>query len=126
MSMSKNISTKLKQLFKLMPPIDIFYTFLDSNFEYENNMYNITRICFNKCIYKNTLNDFFEKISPFYHKSKQKFTNINNEYTKFLTVLRHLSKLYEFAYKKNIKYDMSSYDVEYHIIIPRFSEHTNV
>ena len=119
--MTQNVPTKFKQLFKLMPPIDIFYKFLDLNFEYENNMYKITEMFFNKCIYKNTLNDFCEKISPFYHKSKQKFANINNVYTKFSIMIRHLSKLYEFEYKKNIKYDNSSYNIEYNIIIPRLS-----
>ena len=124
--MSQNVPAKFKQLFKLIPPIDIFYKFLDLNFEYENNMYKITEMFFNKCIYKNTLNDFCEKISPFYHKSKQKFANINNVYTKFSIMIRHLSKLYEFEYKKNIKYDNSSYDIEYHIIIPRLSSVINV
>ena len=119
--MSQNVPAKFKQLFKLIPPIDIFYKFLDLNFEYENNMYKITEMFFNKCIYKNTLNDFCEKISPFYHKSKQKFANINNVYTKFSIMIRHLSKLYEFEYKKNIKYDNSSYNIEYNIIIPRLS-----
>ena len=124
--MTQNVPTKFKQLFKLMPPIDIFYKFLDLNFDYENNMYKVTGMFFNKCIYKNTLTDFCEKISPFYHNSKQKFANINNDYTKFSTVIRHLSKLYEFEYKKNIKYDNSSYDIEYHIIIPRLSSVINV
>lgn len=124
--MTQNVPTKFKQLFKLMPPIDIFYKFLDLNFEYENNMYKVTGMLFNKCIYKNTLNDFCEKISPFYHNSKQKFANINNDYTKFSTMIRHLSKLYEFEYKKNIKYDNSSYNIEYHIIIPRLSSVINV
>ena len=124
--MTQNVPTKIKQLFKLMPPIDIFYKFLDLNFEYENNMYKVTEMFFNKCIYKNILTDFCEKISPFYHNSKQKFANINNDYTKFSTVIRHLSKLYEFEYKKNIKYDNSSYDIEYHIIIPRLSSVINI
>uniref|UniRef100_A0A6C0HQ41 Uncharacterized protein n=1 Tax=viral metagenome TaxID=1070528 RepID=A0A6C0HQ41_9ZZZZ len=124
--MNQNVPTKFKQLFKLMPPIDIFYKFLDLNFEYENNMYKVNGMFFNKCIYKNTLNDFCEKISPFYHKSKQKFSNINNDYTKFSTMIRHLSKLYEFEYKKNIKYDNSSYNIEYNIIIPRLSSVINV
>ena len=124
--MTQNVPTKFKQLFKLMPPIDIFYKFLDLNFEYENNMYKVTEMFFNKCIYKNILTDFCEKISPFYHNSKQKFANINNDYTKFSTVIRHLSKLYEFEYKKNIKYDNSSYDIEYHIIIPRLSSVINI
>ncbi len=119
--MTQNVPTKFKQLFKLMPPIDIFYKFLDLNFEYETNMYKVNKMFFNKCIYKNTLNEFCEKLSPFYHNSKQKFANINNDYTKFSTVVRHLSKLYIFEYKKNIKYDNSSYDIEYNIIIPRLS-----
>ena len=89
-------------------------------------MYKVTEMFFNKCIYKNILTDFCEKISPFYHNSKQKFANINNDYTKFSTVIRHLSKLYEFEYKKNIKYDNSSYDIEYHIIIPRLSSVINI
>ena len=124
--MNQNVPAKFKQLFKLMPPIDIFYKFLDLNFEYENNMYKVTGTFFNKCIYKNTLNDFCEKISPFYHNSKQKFANINNDYTKFSTMIRHLSKLYEFEYKKSIKYDNSSYAIEYNIIIPRLSSVINV
>ncbi len=124
--MTQNVPIKFKQLFKLMPPIDIFYKFLDSNFEYENNMYKITGIFFNKCIYKNTLKDFCEKISPFYHNSKQNFINVNNDYAKFSTVIRHLSKLYDFEYKKNIKYNNSSYDIEYNIIIPRLTCVLNV
>ena len=50
--MTQNVPTKFKQLFKLMPPIDIFYKFLDLNFDYENNMYKVTGMFFNKCIYK--------------------------------------------------------------------------
>lgn len=119
--MTQCVPTKFKQLFKLKPPIDIFYKFLDLNFEYENNMYKVSGVFFNKCIYKNTLNDFCEKIAPFYHKSKERFANVNNDYNKFLTVIRHLSKLYDFVYKKNIKYNNSSYDIEYHILIPRLS-----
>ena len=124
--MVQNVPTKFKQLFKLMPPIDIFYKFLEINFEYENNMYKVTETFFKKCIYKNTLNDFCEKISHFYHNSKKKFTIINNDYTKFTTMIRHLSKLYEFEYKKNIKYNNSSYDIEYDIIIPRLSSNITV
>ena len=118
--MAKDVPIKFKQLFKLVPPSDIFYNFLDLNFEYELNAYKITGVFFNKCIYKNTLNEFCEKITPFYHNSKQAVTNINNNYSKFTTMIRHLTKIYELEYKKIIKYTKSYYDIEYYIMTTKY------
>ena len=100
--MTQCVPTKFKQLFKLKPPIDIFYKFLDLNFEYENNMYKVSGVFFNKCIYKNTLNDFCEKIAPFYHKSKERFANVNNDYNKFISTstLSHILLILQLLIQK--------------------------
>ena len=60
-------------------------------------------------------------LKPHYHENKEYYIERELNYNKFLTVIRHLSKLYDFVYKKNIKYNNSSYDIEYHILIPRLS-----
>lgn len=115
------------QIFKEVYPKDLFINFISkfAAFTYTSNnnsssnsgFYLINKIYFKKAIFLNIIDDFLTSVKPYYHRSKQKYLNDIDNYSKFMTVIRQLCKINEINFASKIKYDKSSYDICYYIYI---------
>ena len=79
-------------------------------------------ICINenhykKIEYNGQLNEFIEKIRPFYHKSKLHYIENVDNYNKFITILRQISKMNDVFFTYKIKYTNSKHYIEYYFNI---------
>ena len=102
------------QVFKNIVPYNII----------ENNKYLFNRYCFKRGIIENTIEEFFESIKNYYHKSKQYYVVRNKTITNVATVLRQLCKLHNIEFISKLKYYNSSYESIYYIIMKENLEHS--
>ena len=109
------------QLFKNNTSIDflikLFIEFLDKTCEKNNNIYKFDRISYRKSEFHNHLNEFIEKITPFYYESKKYYLTRNMKYNYFITIIRQICKFCNIKYVNKIEYDKSKYDINYYIYI---------
>ncbi len=112
------------QIFKNKIPISIIVQLLediavksvaiDTNAAYivNNNVYK-------KGIFNGKILEFYELCRPYYHISKRKYLDKKMSYNSFITVIRQICNSKQITYTSQIKYDKSSYDIIYSILIPK-------
>lgn len=105
------------QVFKNIVPYDIIESFIKKICIIENNKYVFNRYSFKRGIIENTIEDFFDSIKNYYHKSKQYYIIRNKTITSVATVLRQLCKLHNIEVISKLKYYNSSYENIYYITI---------
>ena len=105
------------QLFKSYPNKDEFILFIKTHGHKEQNYYKLTQEIYKQIIFKDALQPYLETIKPHYHKSKQNYVNRKMNYTRFITVIRHLCKLLEVTYTSTMKYSNSTYRIDYLIYL---------
>ena len=111
------------QVFKNIVPYDIIEIFIKKICVLENNKYVFNRYCFKKGIIEKTIEEFFESIKKYYHKSKQYYVERNKTTTNVATVIRQLCKLYNIEVKSKLKYYNSTYENVYYITMKTKPEH---
>ena len=99
--------------------IDFFNEFLHKIGTIENIK---SCICINenhykKIEYNGQLVEFIEKIKPFYHKSKLHYLEKVDNYNKFITILRQISKMNDVFFTYKIKYTNSKHYIEYYFTV---------
>jgi hypothetical protein len=108
----------MSQLFKNPYPIEKLKEYILKLCEpgEKHNTYVLTKISFRRAHLAGNVVDFLVNVAPYYHKSKQKYADISEiAYRPTATVLRQLCKFHNIAVESNIKYDKSSYEIEYFI-----------
>ena len=110
------------QIFKKEIPNEILFELLDKICVKTKEVYIINNISFKKGMYNNLIIDFFEKIRKYYHISKRKYLDKTLTYNSFITVIRQICKFNRLAYKNEIKYDRSTYEIIYYISFPTTDE----
>ena len=106
------------QIFKTPIARDTFFTYLNKmclkNTQHGYYLYN--KNAFKKGMYNETIREFIEYISPFYHISKRnKYLEKTMTNITFATILRQICNANNIQFTTKIKYDKSCYDIEYYI-----------
>lgn len=112
----------MSQIFKNQIPIEMLYELLDKicvKHNHTTNSYYLYNInSFKKGMYNQSIPNFLVDISPFYHISKRvKYLERSQTNISFATILRQICNLHSIKYTSEIKYDKSSYDIEYYIYL---------
>lgn len=103
------------QIIKPGLSIQVLYDWLDiSNLNkyilVTNNLYKKRKVDSNFYL-------LLEKISMFYHKSKQFYCSRIMTYTRWLTIVRQLCKYFELSYTSKIRYYNSTYETTLCIVV---------
>ena len=108
----------VNQIFKKKIPDDIFYAFIDQinmNKNRDKKYYLINNNSFKLSKLKNYLKEFLENIKDHYYKSKQFYVDRKLTYSKFVTIIRQICKYNNIPYTSDIKYNKSTYEIQYYI-----------
>jgi len=106
------------QIFKTIVTPDILWTFLKDNGEAENDYYIFNKVLYKKAVFRETISPFIKGLIEHYHESKKHYINRKMDYNKFITVLRQLCNSNDIAYKTNMVYNSSTYEIVYYFIPP--------
>jgi len=108
------------QIFKKKIPTEYLFDLLDKICVKNKDYYLINTISFKKGTYNTYIKDFFDQCREYYHISKRKYIDKPITYNSFVTIVRQICNFNKILYKNEIKYDRSSYDINYYIF------HTNI
>lgn len=103
------------QLFKMEIPSDILYDFLKDFADDKDGYYLFTNVSFQKAKYHNAIERFCEMIKPYYYKSKEGYVMRKMNYNNFTTIIRQICNANLITYTSKVRYEKSSYDIEYYI-----------
>jgi hypothetical protein len=103
------------QIFKNNVPNEILFELLNSICLKNEKCYILTIEAFKKGIYKDLIQNFFEKCKQYYHISKRLYLERKISYTSFTTILRQICNYNKIIYTSQIKYDKSTYNIVYYI-----------
>ena len=103
----------------LKSPIDFFSDFLEKIGTSEKGTVLVNINHYKRGIYNGSIQEFFERMYPFYYDSKKHYVDFNKvTYSKFITVLRQISHKNQVAYEYKIKYNHSKHYIEYTFTLP--------
>ena len=98
--------------------VTIFHDFVKNNFIEENNYYIFNDIVFKKLLYNNVVTDFLKELKQYYFKNKHYYLERDPITLKqFNTIIRQICKKNKLYLKKNVKFNNSKYNIEYHIYL---------
>jgi len=103
------------QIFKKKIPNELLFELLDKICVKHKDYYLVNSISFKKGMYNNYIKDFIDLCREYYHISKRKYIDKPLTYNSFMTVVRQICNFNKIIYKNEIKYDRSSYDINYYI-----------
>jgi len=103
------------QIFKKKIPNEYLFELLDKICVKNKDYYLINIISFKKGTYNNYIKDFFDLCRDYYHISKRKYIDKTITYNSFTTIVRQICNFNKIIYKNEIKYDRSSYDINYYV-----------
>ena len=109
----------MSQIFKTTFSKNIIFDFLKEHCDTTNNFFVFSKTTFKKIITWNPekLNNFYEKIKPYYFKSKLFYLERDKTYKNFITILRQLTKYHHIPYTSKIIYLKSTYEIKYFIAL---------
>ena len=106
----------MSQIFKAAVPNEIIKDLLVKIVVGDNNKYYlIDNSAFKKAQFIDCLGDFIETIKPYYHISKRFYLTRKLNYSRFVTIIRQICKHNEIPFTSHIKYDKSTYSINYYI-----------
>jgi hypothetical protein len=103
------------QIFKKNIPKEFLLNFLDKICLKNNNYYIINTISYNLSKYHSYLESFINDLKDYYHISKLNYINRTITYTRFLTIIRQISRHLNLTYKSSITYSKSNYNITYYL-----------
>ena len=111
----------VSQHFKTIVPEEEFVKFISSccDFNDKQNVYIVTNNSYKRAQLSETLQPFLDSILECYHKSKQHYVLRKMNYTRFITIIRHICKANNVTYVSKIRYDRSSYEIIYFICLSK-------
>ena len=103
----------------LKSTIDFFSEVLEKLGTFEKGTVLININHYKRGIYNGSIQEFFERMYPFYYDSKKHYVDYDKvTYSKFITVLRQISHKNQIAYEYKIKYNHSKHYIEYTFTLP--------
>ena len=108
----------MSQLFKTPYPLSKLKEYILKLCEDNDTQLIFSKVCFKKAQLNGLAVEFIADAASYYHKSKQKYADINSiNYKSTANVLRQLCKYHNIEVESKIKYDKSSYEIEYIIYL---------
>lgn len=104
----------MSQTFKEIVPCELVKDLIEKLGSRISNKIVINLDSFKKGMYKNTISEFLELCKPYYHSSKQHFLTRKQTYNTFITVLRQICNHNNIVYTSQIKYNNSTYNINYY------------
>jgi hypothetical protein len=105
------------QIFRKVVPIeDLIKLFVNICIR-EDNYYILSNDSFKRGLLDNSIPEFIDFCKPFYFSSKQKYLERKLSFNSFVTIIRQICKTHNIAYKSQIKYNKSSYTIDYYIYV---------
>lgn len=106
----------VSQIFKNDFEDEILWELLSSISEKKNKYYLINKESFKRGhLFSNSINDFYNKLVPYYHESKKHYFDNAFTYKKFLTIVRQVCRNNNILFRSEIKYMKSTYEIIYYI-----------
>jgi hypothetical protein len=102
-----------KQIFKSYVPNEMFFEFLDKICLKTEKYYLIDMNSYKKMLFYSHNVEFFDKIRPHYHLSKQFYLDRKITYNTFTTIIRQICKANNIMFTSQIKYNESKYNIDY-------------
>lgn len=105
----------MSQLFKTQYPLEKLKEYILKICECtDNSTYIFSKICFKRALISGLAAEFITDVLPHYHKSKQKYADATAlNYKSTANVLRQLCKFHNIHVESKMRYDKSSYEIEY-------------
>ena len=103
------------QIFKNNVPNELLFNLLDSVCLKNEKHYTFNGESFKRGIYKELIQKFIGECVPYYYLSKRKYLEKKLTFNSFATILRQISNFNKISYTSQIKYDTSTYGIEYYI-----------
>lgn len=107
----------MSQLFKTPYPLEKLKEYILKLCErVDDSSYIFSKVCFKRAQMSALATEFISDVAPHYHKSKQKYADVNAiNYKLVVNALRQLCKYHDIHVESKIRYDKSSYEIEYFI-----------
>ena len=103
------------QIFKNTIPNDMLFNLLDEICLKNEKHYTFNGEAFKRGVYKELIQEFITQCVPFYYLSKRKYLEKPLTFNSFATILRQICNFNKISYTSQIKYDKSTYGIEYYI-----------
>jgi len=108
----------MSQIFKAPVPRELFVDMLEKLCIKHHSKYYVFNLeSFKKGIFTKIIDEFLEQCKPYYHLSKQTFVTRKQTYNAFITVIRQICNILGIVYTSHIKYDNSTYKINYFIYV---------
>ena len=103
------------QIFKQAFPNQLLFQFLENTSIKTEKKYIFNKTSYKKGLIDNLIEKFIKECQPYYFSSKQKYLERKITYNSLTTIIRQICNYNKITYTSQIKYDKSSYDIEYYI-----------
>ena len=103
------------QIFRDNIPKKILFDFLKENAVEKLNYYFFSKTHFKAAHFNENVQPFLDEVKDYYFSSKQKYVTRKMNYKNFDTIIRQICKFHHIPFSSNIKYDKSTYDINYNI-----------
>jgi len=113
------------QIFKTVPPISLLVNLFEIICIKEGSAFILTNDGFKKGVFHNLIQPFLTSCMEHYHISKRFYLERKIAYNSFLTVIRQFCNLHNIPFSSQIKYDKSSYNIVYKIIVEPIPSSSN-
>jgi hypothetical protein len=105
----------LKQIFKENIPSSTLFALLDKICLKTEKYYLVDQNAFKKMLFLGLNEGFLQEILPSYHTSKQFYVTRKFNYNSFTNILRQICKSNSVMFHSMIKYNESSYTIDYFV-----------
>lgn len=103
------------QIFKNNVPNELLFNLLNSICLKNEKHYTFNSESFKRGVYKELIQNFISECIPYYYLSKRKYLEKKLTFNSFTTILRQICNFNKISYTSKIKYDKSTYGIEYYI-----------
>jgi hypothetical protein len=103
------------QIFKKQVPTNILFGLLDQICLKNEKHYTFNNESFKRGIYTGDIQGFIDFCKPYYFMSKRKYLERKLTINTFTTILRQICNFNKITYTSQIKYNKSTYNIEYYI-----------
>ena len=103
------------QIFKNFVPNEFLFNLLDTICLKNDKYYILSIESFKKGLYNESILKFLDICKQYYHISKRKYLERKLTFNSFTTILRQICNMNKIIYTSQIKYDKSSYNINYYI-----------
>ena len=106
----------MSQIFQTPIPKKILLDLLEEYSDKQKNYFIFSKTTFKKMKLKpESIDDFYNKIKPYYFKSKLFYLEREKTYKNIITIIRQICKFNHIPYTSKIIYLKSTYEIKYFI-----------